>query len=250
MAFGYGAAPVLDGVSLDLYEGEAVALLGRNGAGKSTLIRLLSGVVAPAQGTVLLGATPLSQLSRRELARRLAVVPQDVHVPFAFTTREVVALGRTAHVPFLHGESAADRAAVEGALGLLGLDALAERVYTSLSGGERQRAILAMALAQEPSVLLLDEPTVHLDLAHQLSSLRIVRGLTRHRGLAVLAAVHDLNLAALLFDRLVFLKDGRVVADGPAEAVLTAEIVQEVFDARVAIYRHPTTGAPQVTLLP
>ena len=250
VAFGYGAKPVLAGLSLDLHAGEAVALLGRNGAGKSTLIRLLSGVLAPSRGTILLDGAPLGRLNRRTLARRLAVVPQDVQVPFAFTAREVVALGRTAHVPFLHGESSADRAAVEGALDGLGLDTLAERVYSSLSGGERQRAVLAMALAQQPSVLLLDEPTVHLDLAHQLAALHVVRNLACHQGLSVLAAVHDLNLAALLFDRLLFLKEGRIVADGPPDAVLTADVVYDVFDARVAIYRHPTTGVPQVTLLP
>lgn len=250
IAFGYGATAVLNGVSLQAHSGEAVALLGRNGAGKSTLLRLLSGVLAPAHGAILFRGTPLQRLSRRTLALQLAVVPQDMHVPFAFTTREVVALGRTAHVPFLHGESARDRAAVQDALSLLDLDALAERTYNSLSGGERQRAILAMALAQEPIILLLDEPTVHLDLAHQLAILRIVRALTRKQGLAVLAAVHDLNLAALLFDRLIFLADGRVVVDGPPDAVMTAETVYEVFGARVSIYRHPTAGVPQVTLLP
>jgi iron complex transport system ATP-binding protein len=248
--FGYGAAPVLCDVSLALARGEMVALLGRNGAGKSTLLRLLSGVLTPSGGAVCLDGVPLACLGRRQIARRLGVVPQEVHVPFAFTVREVVALGRTAHVPLLHGESTRDRHAVERALHLLELEPLAARPYNGLSAGERQRAVLAMALAQEPRVLLLDEPTVHLDLAHQLSVLELVRGQNRSEGLAVLAAVHDLNLAALFFDRLVLLKDGHIVADGPPAAVVTAEAVHDVFGTAVAVYHHPTAGVPQMTLLP
>jgi iron complex transport system ATP-binding protein len=250
VSVGYGAAPVLCDVSLALGRGEMVALLGRNGAGKSTLLRLLSGVLTPSRGTVCLDGVPLARLGHRQVARRQAVVPQEVHVPFAFTVREVVALGRTAHVPFLHGESARDRHAVERALRLLALEPLAARPYNSLSAGERQRAVLAMALAQEPRVLLLDEPTVHLDLAHQLSVLELVRGQNRSEGLAVLAAIHDLNLATLLFDRLVLLKDGHIIADGPPEAVVTAEAVRDVFGTAVAVYHHPTAGVPQITLLP
>src|SRR5437763_4469278 len=246
VSVGYGAVSVLGEVSLALRRGEMVALLGRNGAGKSTLLRLLSGVLPPSGGSICLDGVPLARLGRRQVARQLAVVPQEVHVPFAFSVREVVAMGRTAHVPFLHGESARDRHAVERALRLLELEPLAARPYNSLSAGERQRAVLAMALAQEPRVLLLDEPTVHLDLAHQLSVLQLVRGQNRSQELAVLAAVHDLNLAALLFDRLVLLKDGHIVADGPPEAVVTAEAVYDVFAAAVAVYRHPTADVPQI----
>src|SRR5437764_15316862 len=153
VSVGYGAVSVLRSVSLALRRGEMVALLGRNGAGKSTLLRLLSGVLTPSGGAVRLDGVPLERLGHRQVARRLAVVPQEVHVPFAFTVREVVALGRTAHVRFLHGESARDRHAVERALRLLELEPLAARPYNSLSAGERQRAVLAMALAQEPREL-------------------------------------------------------------------------------------------------
>src|SRR5205823_8502932 len=168
----------------------------------------------PSGGTVCLDGVPLARLGRRRVACRLAVVPQEMHVPFAFTVREVVALGRTAHVPFLHGESTRDRQAVERALRLLELEPLAARPYNSLSGGERQRAVLAMALAQEPRVLLLDEPTVHLDPAHQRSTLALVGRLARERGLTAVAVLHDLNLVGALCERVVVLDRGRVVADG------------------------------------
>ena len=250
VSFSYAGAEVLREVTLRLHAGEMTALLGRNGAGKSTLLRLLSGALTPSRGAVFLDGASLARLPRKAVARRLAVVPQEVQVPFAFTVREVVSLGRTAHVPFLQGESARDRRAVENALDLLDLPALADRPYNTLSGGERQRAVLAMALAQQPSVLLLDEPTVHLDLAHQMEVLRLIRRLHGAGGLAVLAAVHDLNLAALHFDRLLLLKDGRIVADGPPQAVLTAESIYDVFGAAVQVDAHPTTGTPRITLLP
>lgn len=250
VSFTYGGAEVLREVSLRLHAGDMVAVLGRNGAGKSTLLRLLSGALTPTQGAVYLEGRPLARLPRKAIARRLAVVPQELHVPFAFTVREVVSLGRTAHVPFLQSESACDRRAVEDALELLDLAALAQRPYNTLSGGERQRGVLALALAQQPAILLLDEPTVHLDLAHQMEVLRLVRRLHGDGGLAVLAAVHDLNLAALLFDRLLLLKDGRIVADGPPQAVLNATTIQDVFGAAVQVDTHPTAGTPRITLLP
>lgn len=250
LSFGYGDTHVLRDISLALRHGEMIALLGRNGAGKSTLLRLISGVLRPTQGAIALHDTPLVCLNRRQIAQRMAVVPQEMHVPFAFTTREVVSMGRTAHVPLLGGESARDRDAVERALCALDLAALADRAFNSLSGGERQRAVLALALAQEPDVLLLDEPTVHLDLAHQLDVLGLVRGMNRARGVTVLAAVHDVNLAALLFDRLLFLKDGRIAADGPPADVVTPELIDAVFGTAVAVYAHPTAGVPQITLLP
>jgi len=255
VALSYGQTTVLRDLSLVVREGEIVALLGRNGAGKSTLLRLLSGVLAPRQGTVRLDGAPIGDLSRRAIARRLAVVPQQLQVPFAFSVREVAGLGRTAHVPFLAAESVRDRAAVADVLDLLDLTELAERSYNTLSGGEQQRVVLAMALCQlwrQPGILLLDEPTVHLDVAHQRDVLRLVRRLhgDREHGLTVLAAVHDLNMAALYFDRLLLLRDGRLHADGPPWAVLTADAIRDVFGVDARIAPHPTVDAPQVTLLP
>jgi iron complex transport system ATP-binding protein len=247
---GYGVRTILHALSLGVHRGEMVALLGRNGAGKSTLIRLLSGVLTPGQGEVRLCGMPLAGRSRRQIARHIAVVPQELQIPFAFSVRELVAMGRTAHTPFLGGETVRDREIVERALAQLDLSSLAARAYNSLSGGERQRVVLAMALAQEPDILLLDEPTVHLDLSHQIAVLRVLRALNASQGLTVLAAIHDLNLAALLFDRLIMLHEGHVAADGPPTTVLTAPTIRTVYGAEVAIQTHPTADVPQVMLLP
>ena len=246
---GFGDKSVLNDVTVVMRRGEMAALLGRNGVGKSTLLRVFSGVLTPSRGTVMLNGRSLDRMSRRETARHVAVAPDDLHVPFAFTVEEVVAMGRTAHMRFLHGESARDRRAIQCALRLLNLGALASRLYNSLSAGERQRVVLAQALAQEPILLLLDEPTVHLDLAHQVEILCLVRTLNRAEGVTVLAAIHDVNLAALLFDRLIFLQDGHVVADGPPAETVTVDTVRQVYGASVRVYDHPTSGVPQVTLL-
>jgi len=226
---GYGAAPVLRGIDLELSGGGVVAILGPNGAGKSTLLRVLAGLLAPSAGEVRLDGTTLSTLSRAAIARRIAVVPQSFELLFPFTVREIVALGRTAHLGWLGSPSATDRAAVDRALAELDLDSFAERRIDTLSGGERQRAVLAMALAQEADVLLLDEPTVHLDPAHQRGTLLLIRELARARTLAVAAVLHDLNLAAALADRVVLLQDGRTVAEGSAAEVLRQEALDAVF---------------------
>lgn len=225
---GYGTRDVLAGCDLELAAGELIAVVGPNGAGKSTLVRVLSGLLRPRAGRVTLRDRPLGSLSRAEIAREIAVVPQVFETLFPFTVREIVALGRVARLDALGRATVADQEAVARAMEALALAALAGRGVVELSGGERQRVVLAMALAQEPIVLLLDEPTVHLDPAHQLATLRLLRGLTRERGLAVLAVMHDLNLAALA-DRVVVLADGRVVRDGPPLAVVDAPLVREVF---------------------
>lgn len=232
---GYGAHAVLRGVDLAVDAGERVALLGPNGAGKTTLLRALAGILRPRAGAVLLDGTSLSALTAPERARRVAYVPQTFGTPFAFTAREVVSLGRTPYVAFFGGLRAADRAAVDRALGATECVAIASRPFAELSGGERQRVVLAMALAQEADVLLLDEPTTHLDLAHQLRLLDLVAQLVSARGLAVLAALHDVALAAARFDRLVVLDEGRLFADGPARSVLTPALLREVFDVSARV---------------
>ena len=244
----YGARVAVRACDFLLRGGEVVAIVGPNGAGKSTLLRALAGLLAPRAGAVTLDGQDIATLSRGALARRIAVVPQIFDTLFPFTVREVVALGRTARLGFLGRASAADAAAVARAVADLDLTALAERRIDALSGGERQRAVLAMALAQEGDVLLLDEPTAHLDPAHQLATLRLVRGLARTRDLAVAAVLHDLNLAATVADRVVALCAGRLVVDGtPAEA-LSAERVRSVFgdglrvelrDGRPLVYPEP-----------
>jgi len=248
--FSYLDGLVLQDINLSIGAGERVGLLGPNGSGKTTLIKLASGVLKPNQGEIRLDGASLSQLSRKSIARRIAMVPQQFHVSFAFTATEVVMLGR---IPFLKAfaeESEADKRLVTSALELVGVGELAQRRFNELSGGERQKVILAMALAQQPKLLLLDEPTAHLDISHQVEILELVRRLNVEQGLTVIAAIHDLNLASLYFNRLILLKEGRVLADGSPAQVLTEEMISEVFSALVRVEPHPATGVPHIVVMP
>ena len=250
VSFGYGSTTVLDQISLDLPPGSLAALIGPNGAGKTTLLGLASGTLRPRAGTILLDGTDLARVPASLRARRIALVPQSLMIPFAFTVREVVALGRTPYLHPLRGESAADRAAIEQALELTDTARFARRCIHDLSGGERQRVIIALALAQEPDLLLLDEPTANLDVAHQLAILELIRGLNRRTGLTVLAAIHDLNLAALCFERILVLGGGQIAADGPPRAVITADLIRAVYGQAARVIEHPAAPVPLVALLP
>ena len=244
------AEPVLRGVDLRLEPGEVVALIGPNGAGKSTLLRAAGGVLRPRAGRALLHDRDMATLKPRDIARQIAVVPQEGPVPAGLIVREMVGMGRTPYMRMLLGPTSRDREAVDWALDAAGVTDLAERFVDELSGGERQRVILARALAQEPRLLLLDEPTANLDLHHQVAMLELVRGLTRERGLSVLAAVHDLQLAALYCDRVALMQAGRILSDGPPEAVLTEALLLQTFGQRVVLSPHPTHGVPLVALVP
>src|SRR6202158_46091 len=242
--------PVLRGIDLRLDPGEMLALIGPNGAGKSTLLRVAGGLLRPRAGRALLNGVDLATLRPREVARHIAVVPQEGPSPCGLLVREMVALGRTPYVRLLLGPTSHDRRAVDWARAAAGVKELAGRFVDELSGGERQRVILARALAQEPRLLLLDEPTANLDLHHQVAMLELVRGLTRTRGLAVLAAVHDLQLAALYCDRVALMHAGRIVSQGAPEPVLTEPLLLEAFGQRVVLSAHPTHGVPLVALVP
>jgi len=248
--FSYLDGLVLHNINLSIKDGEMVGLLGPNGSGKTTLIKLASGVLKPSQGEIKLDGSNLSQLNRKSIARSVAVVPQQFNIPFAFTATEVVMLGRTPFLRVFAGESEVDKQFVSNALELVGISELKERRFDELSGGERQKVILAMALAQQPKLLLLDEPTVHLDITHQVEILELVRRLNVERGLTVIAAMHDLNLASLYFDRLILLKEGRVSADGTPAEVLTEDRIREVFSASVKVEPHPVTGVPHIVIMP
>lgn len=251
IAFSYNGHAVLRDVDVELERGGLIALLGPNGSGKTTLLKILTGILAPRDGRVTWEGGALGALNRREIARRIALVPQTLNVPFAFTVREIVLLGRTPHIHALRGESARDRQAVEHALALTGTAAFADRVFGELSGGERQRVVIAMALAQQPQVLLLDEPTTHLDINHQIEVLELVRKLNRECGLTVLATMHDLNLAALYFERLILLRAGQIVARGTPREVLSQARVAQVFGTHVLVSPHPTQAdVPHIVLLP
>jgi iron complex transport system ATP-binding protein len=225
----YGSRVVLRECSFAVGSGEIVAVVGPNGAGKSTLLRVLAGLLRPAVGAVALDGQDLTAFSRAALARRIAVVPQIFDTLFPFTVREVVALGRTARLGSFGRASADDVAAVDRAMAELELIAVASRRIDRLSGGERQRAVLAMALAQETAVLLLDEPTVHLDPGHQLATLELLRALASRRHLAVCAVLHDLNLASAFGSRIVALADGRIVREGTPVDVIQSDLVTAIF---------------------
>jgi cobalamin transport system ATP-binding protein len=248
VSFGYGRELILEGLSLDIPAGGMVALLGRNGSGKSTLLSLVAGVRGPGSGRIRLDGTDLTAISPRMRARRVALVPQSATAPFAFTVREWVSLGRTPYLSPLRGERAEDREAVAEALRLAEVETLANRLAGELSGGERQRVALAAALAQQPGLLLLDEATAHLDVHHQMTLLALVHRLHREQGLTVLAAIHDVNLAALWFERLVMLDERRLAADGPPRDILRPEILERVFRSPVRVLEHPTEGVPLIAL--
>ncbi len=246
---GYDGREVLRGLNIAVASGEFVGVLGPNGSGKSTLLRAMTGVLPVTSGEVRLFGEPLRDLGRRTIARRVGVVPQAGSTPFEFTVREVVGMGRTPHIGRLHGETDQDRVAIEAALERTDTRDLADRLISELSGGEAQRVIVARALAQEPELLLLDEPTAFLDLNHQIEVFELLRRLNRDEGLTVLCISHDVNLASLYCDRLVLLRDGLVADEGRPCDVITPERIKHVYGASVLVDDETPSGRPRVTLL-
>jgi ABC-type cobalamin/Fe3+-siderophores transport system ATPase subunit len=244
---GYGRRPVLHAVNLSVDAGEVVGLIGPNGAGKSTLVAVASKTLTPSAGEVWVEGHSLRTLGRRALARRLAVVPQAAELPEGFLVVEVVRMGRTPYLSPWRGARSVDENAVMSAMERAGVVPLAERPVEQLSGGERQRVVVARALAQQPSVLILDEPTSHLDLRYQAEVAAAARSAAA-AGVGVLLVAHDLNLAARTCDRLVLLCDGRVVAEGSPAAVLTAERLARTYRTPVDV--HAAADGPVVTVRP
>jgi iron complex transport system ATP-binding protein len=234
--------PILTGINFELNPGELVGLIGANGAGKTSLLKVMSGLWPGANGDIELIGRPLRSYDSREIARLIAHVPQSINVEFAFTAREVVLMGRSPHLGRFELESARDRAIADQALTTTHTTHLSDRLIYTLSGGEQQRVTIARALAQEPHILLLDEPTSNLDIKHQIGVLSMVRSLAHEKQLGVVAAIHDLGLAARFCDRLVMMTCGRVVADGTPEDVLTPDRIAEVFEVDAHIYRDPYSG--------
>ena len=242
----YGPRPVLHEVSLTVESGVVLALIGPNGSGKSTLVRAASGVIPLQRGEVTADGLDLLAASSMQRARMMAVVPQAVSLPPAFSVLETVLLGRTPYLTFLGHASEADEAAARRALERVDALDLAERKIGELSGGEQQRVLLARALAQSTPILLLDEPTSHLDLHHQVSLLELVRELARHDNLAVLLTLHDLNLAARYADHVALLVDGRVKAQGSPREVLDPAVISSAYHLAVTVLPNPLDGTPLV----
>ena len=246
LSVSYGSRQVLKEVSLEVHAGEILALIGPNGAGKSTLVRAVSGVIPVTGGMIRTNGTDLLALSPLERARRLAVVPQAVSLPPAFTAWETVLLGRTPYLNFLGQVSGSDEEIARAALAKVDALDLAERRVGELSGGEQQRVLLARALAQSTPILLMDEPTAHLDLQHQVAIMELIRQLAKQENLAILAALHDLNLAASYADRISLLVEGKIQASGRPAQVLTPEIISAAYHLPVSVISHPFTDTPLV----
>ncbi len=239
----------LTGLDLDVDRGELVGVLGPNGSGKSTLLKIVDGLLAPQEGVVRLNGRPVSDYSRAELAREVAMVGQESHFRFSFSALEVVLMGRFPYLGRFQFEGERDMEVARDAMEATHCLYLARRSIHELSGGEKQRVMIARALAQEPSMVLLDEPTSFLDLRFKKEVFDLIRALTHERGLGVLVATHDIDLAAAYCDRLVLLKSGRIHTTGIPEEVITASHMEAVYECTVSVDRNPKTGSPRVTLV-
>ena len=232
---GYGHGDIVHGIDLAVRAGERIAIVGPNGAGKSTLLRLVTGLLAPSAGEIRIGGEPLRTLSREAIARRIAVVPQLASLPFSARVEEVVALGRLPYEDPLRGSSPADRSAVAAAIDRVGLGRLVGRDARELSLGERQLVLLAVAVAQAAPIVILDEPTVHLDIRHQVEVMDLLADLNTREGRTIIAVLHDLHLAVRTLPRIVVLDGGRLVADGPPADALDADRIRDVFGVDPAV---------------
>jgi iron complex transport system ATP-binding protein len=248
VCLGYGRKTVLEGLSFAVSPGEMVGLIGPNGCGKSTIIRALSHIITPLSGRICIDGRTITSIPRRDLARLVGVVPQMPLLPSAFTAFEIVLMGRNPHLGLFQYEGPKELDIAWQAMERTGTGHLAGRRVSELSGGEIQSLLVARVLAQETRAVLLDEPTANLDIGRQLEVLDLIKSLCRENGLTVLAALHDLNLAAQYCDRLILLHGGRIHAEGTPVEVITPEHIAEVYGAENCVYTHPVSGLPCVLL--
>ncbi len=250
LTFRYQSSPVLEGIDVEIKKGDFVGIIGPNGSGKSTLIKNINAFLKPVEGAVFLDDENILKMSRQKIARSMAVVPQDTSVGFNFTAYEIVMMGRVPHLTRFQKEGPQDEKIVREAMDLTNSWDLKDRSITELSGGERQRVILARAMAQEPQIILLDEPTAFLDISYQTEVFDLMRTLNREKNMTVIAVLHDLNLASQYCDYLILLKAGKIFKIGTPSAVMTVENIQEVYGTKVIISEHPINGTPYLSLLP
>ena len=239
LTFGYTSTPVLHALSTRFGAGEFVAFVGPNGAGKSTLLKIMAGLIRGYAGTAEFCGSDIARLKAGELAKRIAFVPQETHMVFPFTVGEIVMMGRLPHRSAALFDSPRDMARASEAMALTDTASLASKSFNELSGGERQRVVLATALAQDPEVLLLDEPTVYLDLKHQMQFYDILERLNAERGMTIVSVTHDVNLAARYARRMIAVLAGALVADGPPEDVLTPQHLYDIFEITAAVLKRP-----------
>jgi iron complex transport system ATP-binding protein len=249
ISINYGVCEVVSEVTFDLAGGEIIAVLGANGAGKTTLLKSLNGALPISKGAILLDEKPLSAYSRREIARKIAVVAQETETKFPVTVLEFVLSGRFAHGGVFGWETAEDLQVADNSLKACDLDGYSNRLMNQLSGGERQRVVLARALATQAQTLLLDEPTANLDLAHQAMLLKLIRERCQTADSSAVVITHDLNLAAAFADKILLLKDSRIIAQGTPKEVLTTENLRAAFSIEVLLDKNPRSGNLRVTTI-
>lgn len=246
--FAYQLSPVLIDISLVFKPKEFVGIIGPNGAGKSTLLKLISGILSPQSGEIVLQNKSLAAYRRKELAKLLGFVAQDFKSAFDFSAHEIVLMGRYPYLSPFSNESETDRNMIQTAMEETKVWDFRERPFFELSGGERQRVVLASALAQEPQILLLDEPTTALDIKHQMRFYEILQTLQQEKGLTVITATHDINLAARFCHRLVVMKEGKIFADAPPEEIIDKALMESVYEVAVEVIPHPHSGKPLLLL--
>ncbi len=250
ISLGYGKHRILTDIDMSATRGEMLGIIGPNGSGKSTMIRGICRLLPAQTGRVLINERDVSQISRNELARLVAVVPQTPNLPDTFTAFEIVLMGRTPHLGRFRFEGRTDFEIAWQAMEITNTQSFAERTMDQLSGGQKQLLTIARALAQEPKLILLDEPTAHLDINYQTETLDFIRGLCMKQDLAAIAVLHDLNLAAQYCDRLVLLCNGRIHAEGSPHEVITEKNIKEVYGANVGVHPHPINGLPTIFITP
>ncbi len=249
VSFQYSSVAVLSDVSLEAKDGEIIGILGPNGSGKTTLLKCLNRSLKPREGTVLIDGQDCKDLNRREIATRIGVVPQGANINFPFSALDIVMMGRTPEIKRFESETRRDIEIVREAMAMTNTEHLAARPMDQISGGERQRVIIARALAQKPRILLLDEPTLHLDVNHQLDILDLITDLARREKLIVIVVTHDLALAARYCDKVILMQNGRIKAAGDVTDVLTTENMRKVFSIEATIYFDERIGAHGVSII-
>lgn len=249
ISFRYNTHWVLKDVSCEIGEGEFVGIIGPNGSGKTTLMKIIDGILNPQEGKVLINGISGKKLRRDNLAKIIAVVAQDFQMIFPFSVQEIVLMGRAPHLNKWQFESEADIRIARGVMEMTGTLEFANRPMSALSGGERQRVLIARALAQQPQILLLDEPTAFLDIKHQVDFFDLIKSLNKNRTLTVVAITHDINLASLYCDRIILLQKGSIHCLGNPEEVIAEKNIKEVYETNVAVDKNPATGRPRISLL-